>query len=153
MGVALKDSEKSEVNVDGNVLVEEGSTSKKPKRKNKGNLRDAKAQKGLHDLISLKISKSLARKIKEQAEDEGIEFEDLVVEYLSEAVTLRAWEIMERKSQMRMSHNLPQRNTSSGRNQRNKGGQRGMSQGRYQNIMDDKASFLEYVRNQERNRR
>ena len=104
--------------------------------------------------LTLRVSKSLMSKIKEQAEEEGISCDELVVEYLSEAVTLRAWEIMEKKSQMRMSHNLPQRNNSGNRNQRGKGNQRsGMSQGRYQTIMDDKASFLEYVRNQERNRR
>ena len=143
----MKDSDKSEVGLEAGAESE--TVKPKKARKKSKDPKDSKAD----EAISLKISRSLARKIKEQAEDEGVAFEELVVEYLSEAVTLRAWEIMERKSQMRMSHNLPQRSSNSNRNQRSKGGQRGMSQGRYQTIMDDKASFLEYVRNQERNRR
>lgn len=135
----------------------ERSLPKKSKKKPKTEMPNEKQTGGKmvsDEALSLRVSKSLMSKIKEQAEEEGISCDELVVEYLSEAVTLRAWEIMEKKSQMRMSHNLPQRNNSGNRNQRGKGNQRnGMSQGRYQTIMDDKASFLEYVRNQERNRR
>ena len=117
--------------------------------------------------LSIKLSAALCRKIRSQAEDEGIEVEDFVTELLAEGVVLRAFEIVERKNQMRnpsvgpivnrSGNNQPSGNSrgnihsGSGGNQRK--GHRGMSHGRYQSIMDDKATFLEYVRNQERSRR
>lgn len=114
--------------------------------------------------LTVSLSRALLRKIGEQAREESISVEDLVRELLSESVVLRAWEIMERKIQMRGgnaqgSHQGGnQRGGNQGGNQGgNRGGHRkghrGMSHGRYQSIMDDKATFLEYVRNQERNRR
>lgn len=109
--------------------------------------------------LEISLSRSLMRQLGKQAAEEGVSVPELVNELLAEAVTLRAWEIIERKNQMRAqplvsgnrsgNHN---NNGGSNRNQR-RGSGRGMSHGRYQNIMDDKASFLEYVRNQERNRR
>jgi hypothetical protein len=80
---------------------------------------------------------------------------------LAEGVVLRAWEIVERKNQMRGSHSGSQashggrsgNHNSRNHNRHNKNSRGGMSHGRYQSIMDDKATFLEYVRNQERSRR
>ncbi len=125
--------------------------------------------------LTVSLSHSLIRKLKEQAVDEGISLEEFVTELLSEGVVLRAWEIVERKNQMKgvnsgVGHsngnhhrnNLPNgnqhgnsmRNQNQNQNQRsgNKSN-RAMNHMRYQAIMDDKASFLEYVRNQERSRR
>lgn len=114
--------------------------------------------------IKVKLSEALCRKLHQQAQEESLTIEELVRELLAESVVLRAWEIIERKNQMRGG---PQNNPQAGRpqnnhnnnnhnhrgNHRKGGGHRGMSQMRYNSIMDDKASFLEYVRNQERNRR
>lgn len=108
--------------------------------------------------ITVKLSHSLIKKITRQAEEEGISVNDFASELLSEGVVLRAWEILERKNQMRGpsgpsqgGHGRSQQNRGSGGRQ--KGHRGGMSHGRYQAIMDDKATFLEYVRNQERSRR
>ncbi len=113
------------------------------------------------NLLGIKLSQSLLKKLKQQAADEGLSLEDFVAELLAESVVLRAWEIVERKNQMRGSSNSHNHNSSSsgqrsGNHQQGRGnrkGHRGMSHGRYQSIMDDKATFLEYVRNQERSRR
>lgn len=116
--------------------------------------------------LEVMLSKSLLRKITAQAKDEGISIIDYVGELISEGVVLRAWEIVEKKGQMRSPQTSPtgnsrgpqggqsrnsSGNSSGARNKKN--GHRGMSHVRYQSIMDDKATFLEYVRNQERNRR
>jgi hypothetical protein len=121
--------------------------------------------------LEIRLSRSLLRKIKDQALDEGLPLEEFVAELLSESVVLRAWEIVERKNQMRQSGGSSQgsQNRSSAhgnshyQNQNHHGNQhhgrqhhrknRGMNHGRYQSIMDDKASFIEYVRNQERSQR
>lgn len=113
--------------------------------------------------LRVSLSKSLFRKIKEQAADEGISLEEFATELLSEGVVLRAWEIVERKNQMRGGNSQqPNGNNRGGQPGNNRGGQNNynnhnkkgrMSHMRYQSIMDDKATFLEYVRNQERNRR
>ncbi|MCX6131722.1 MAG: hypothetical protein NTX25_22010 [Proteobacteria bacterium] len=121
--------------------------------------------------LHIKLSRSLTRKLKDQAADEGIGLDEFISELLSESVVLRAWEIVERKNQMkggpalgntRSNHSgngqqQNRHNNSMNSNQRNNSnkssGHRGMNHSRYQNIMEDKASFLEYVRSQERNRR
>jgi hypothetical protein len=121
-----------------------------------------------HNAFYLKLSDSLARKIREQAEEEGLSPDELAAELLTEGVVVRAWEIVERRITMRQGvGNKPQHANGNGNNnssnnngnmggQRNGGGRRhnnrrgGMSNNRYQNIMEDRASFLEYVRNQER---
>jgi hypothetical protein len=113
--------------------------------------------------LRVKLSKSLVRKLREQAADEGIGLDEFVTELLSESVVLRAWEIVERKNQMkggqpmgngRGPHNAPQnRNNNSQGQQRGNKGHRGMNHSRYQTIMEDKGAFMEYVRGQERNRR
>jgi hypothetical protein len=114
--------------------------------------------------LHVKLSKSLIRKLREQAADEGIALDEFVTELLSESVVLRAWEIVERKNQMKGgSHpmgnnrsNGPQqqnRNNNQQQGQRSTKGHRGMNHSRYQNIMEDKGAFMEYVRGQERTRR
>ncbi len=117
--------------------------------------------------ITVRPSDSLFKKLREQAEEEGLGLEEYCMELLAEAAVVRAWELVERKLTMRGGnagggnqqqqqhrHNQNRHGNHGNNNRRdNKGGhnnRRGMSQSRYQNIMDDKASFLEYVRNQER---
>jgi hypothetical protein len=114
--------------------------------------------------LRVKLSKSLVRKLREQAADEGIGLEEFVTELLSESVVLRAWEIVERKNQMKGGqpsmgngrgngpHNNSQQNRN-GQGHRGNKGHRGMNHSRYQTIMEDKGAFMEYVRGQERNRR
>jgi len=113
--------------------------------------------------LQIKVSTSLRKKLKEQAEEEGIDLQEYITELLAESVVLRAWEIIERKSHMRGQPPAPQnqQNQNQNQNQRRGGGnnrqgkgnnRRGMSHSRYQAIMDDKATFLEYVRNQEKKR-
>ncbi|NRA67092.1 MAG: hypothetical protein HRU19_21565 [Pseudobacteriovorax sp.] len=113
--------------------------------------------------LEVAVSNSLRKKLERQAAEEGIELQDFISELLAESVVLRAWEIVERKNQMRGSGNSQSGNrnnyngngnNNSGRNGNRGGkGRSGMSHGRYQSIMDDKATFLEYVRNQERSRK
>jgi hypothetical protein len=119
--------------------------------------------------LRVKLSKSLVRKLREQAADEGIGLDEFVTELLSESVVLRAWEIVERKNQMKGGQpsmgngrgngpNGPQQNrnnnnNSNGQGHRGSKGHRGMNHSRYQTIMEDKGAFMEYVRGQERNRR
>lgn len=130
---------------------------------------DESAQTGLsgeaagasQSAIMVELSQSLRRKIAQQAAQEGISINDFIAELLAEGVVLRAWEIVERKNQMRGSHSGSQashggrsgNHNSRNHNRHNKNSRGGMSHGRYQSIMDDKATFLEYVRNQERSRR
>jgi len=117
--------------------------------------------------LRVKLSKSLVRKLREQAADEGIGLDEFVTELLAESVVLRAWEIVERKNQMkggqpsmgngRGNPNAQQNRNSQGQGQgqgqRGNKGHRGMNHSRYQTIMEDKGAFMEYVRGQERNRR
>ena len=56
---------------------------------------------GQDDLLTLKLSQSLIGKLKHSAQEEGIDIGALVAELLAEGITLRAWEIIERKSAMR----------------------------------------------------
>ena len=115
----------------------------------------------------VRVSQSLHRKISRQAHDEGLTTEEFAAELLAEGVVVRAWEIAERKNQMRGGANTPPPPGRSNNNNSNNGSNQygrtqnnrkphhrgGMSHTRYQSIMDDKATFLEYVRQQERNRR
>jgi len=118
--------------------------------------------------LRVKLSKSLVRKLREQAADEGIGLDEFVTELLSESVVLRAWEIVERKNQMKggqpmgngrgngpsgPQQNRNNNNNSNGQGHRGNKGHRGMNHSRYQTIMEDKGAFMEYVRGQERNRR
>jgi len=123
--------------------------------------------------LSLTLTRSLHRKVVQVARDEGVSIEEFLSELVAEGVVIRAWEIAERKSAMRgggggNSYNQgrsgPPQGGGSQQQQRgggggggggghNRKGYRGMSQNRYQAIMEDKASFVEYVRSQERTRR
>jgi hypothetical protein len=114
--------------------------------------------------ITIKPSDSLMKKLAEQAGEEGLSVGEYCAELLAEGVVIRAWEIVERKLTMRggnnsnanqQQHRQHQHRHGQQNNRGNKGhNNRGrMSHSRYQNIMDDKASFLEYVRNQERKNR
>ena len=118
------------------------------------------------------------------AREEGIDLPSLVSELLAEGVTLRAWEIIERKSAMRghSAGGQPQQGNGNQRYGNHRGGpndrhgnQRGGPNDRHGNSrygypqgnrrppsggnmannawMEDKAAFLEYVRNQEKQRR
>lgn len=103
------------------------------------------------ELLTLKLSQSLISKLKHSAQEEGVEIEALVAELLAEGITLRAWEIIERKSAMRSSNAVAQPQHQPFNNQRHgntrHGGARPPANN---NWMEDKAAFLEYVRNQEK---
>ena len=118
--------------------------------------------------LNVRISDALLQKLTLEAADEGIDIGSLVSELLAEGVALRAWEIIERKSAMRglapgaSGHreaqatgngnfrgppkNLPGA-SSGGPNSRVHPGKGGTA------WMEDRAAFLEYVRNQEKRRR
>ncbi len=114
--------------------------------------------------LSVRISEALFQKLKTEAEDEGIDLGSLVSELLAEGVALRAWEIIERKAAMRGA--LP---GASGHREAQATGngnfrgppKHGMPQARPSAPpgkgntawMEDRAAFLEYVRNQEKRRR
>lgn len=135
----------------------------------------------LPDHLTIRISKVLHRKLRDNAREEGVTMDELISELLAEGVVLRAWEIVERKHTMRGGNQgnfnrNPQSgnvngNVASGNNQQGhqqhrsqfqQGGNR-QAQKKLQrqarqhaNAMDllqDKAAFLEYVRNQEKKRR
>jgi hypothetical protein len=131
--------------------------------------------------LTVSLSAALRAKLASVAADEGVDLGTLVAELLAEGVTLRAWEIIERKSAMRgASHPRdPQPRPGGGRPplrgntpQSGHDGGNGRSYGQGQNggragprgpkprqghgahqagyWMEDKAAFLEYVRNQEK---
>ena len=113
-------------------------------------------------IFELSLSRSLAKKIADKARDEGISPQELACELLAEGLVLRAWEIMERKSTMRgepvggfnnKGPNRPRDNKGPNRPRENKGRKFGKGGGHNNNILDDRAAFLEYVRNQEKKRR
>jgi hypothetical protein len=120
--------------------------------------------------ISLNLSTQLLNKLKYLARDEGINVESLIQEFLAESVVLRAWEIIERKNAMRGSNqgNQPPQGGGNNRfgggnnnNNRHRGNNRNNNNNNQRrggpapagNWMEDKAAFLEYVRNQEKRRR
>jgi hypothetical protein len=127
--------------------------------------------------LTIQLSRKLLDRLTHTSRDEGISVESLVQELLAEAVTLRAWEIIERKSAMRgesaggggrsfsqggnapghrahgQSHGQgPKGGHPNSNNHRpSGGGSGGGGRGRMGNAwMEDKAAFLEYVRNQEK---
>ena len=123
--------------------------------------------------ISLQLTRALQVKLTRMASDEGVTLEQLLQELLAEGVTLRAWEIIERKSAMRgpsqdsqgggsrpFQSNGPRRQGGPGGHQGHgsggpQSGRRGPPPGKGMGTawMEDKAAFLEYVRNQEKPRR
>jgi predicted DNA binding CopG/RHH family protein len=123
------------------------------------------AQGDAGHVLSLRISQSLASKLKLTAREEGITVDELAGELLAEGIVVRAWEIIERKATMRGGNN-PQNPNFVGGNRNNgnhAGGPQNKNNRRLQkqsrqhsnamNLMQDKAAFLEYVRNQEKKRR
>ncbi len=120
-------------------------------------------------LLKLKISKSLYLKLKRTAQEESLAVDDLAAELLTEGVVLRAWEIIERKAAMRSdgnhtggnqprgnNNNFHRNNNNHHKRNNNSGGGRRMGAqggGFNNNVMDDNASFMEYVRNQGPNNR
>ena len=123
-------------------------------------------------LLTVHLSQSLHRKLLQKSQLEGVALDDFVSELLAEGLVLRAWEIMERKSTMQKpslsnngSNGGRQNNNrfrNSGNNGKDGGNQNGGFRGRngqqngmnrrmnYNQIMDDSANFLEYVRSQEK---
>jgi len=95
--------------------------------------------------LTLPLSAALLAKLRASAEDEGVTIEQLATELLSEGVVLRAWEIIERKNAMRApSH-------GNGHGHGNGNGHHGNRRPQANvNWMEDRAAFLEYVRNQEK---
>ena len=118
------------------------------------------------NVLTVNLTASLIRKINLKAQQEGVTVNDLVSELLAEGVVLRAWEIMERKSAMKTgqsqnsNYNSNSNRSSNRSNQRSSQGGRGRASGnsgggrrnnnKFKNIMDDNASFIEYVRSQEK---
>ena len=122
------------------------------------------------EFLNLQISKTLWLTLKKKASEEGISPEDLAREFISEGLVLRAWEIMTRSKHIskpaqnnyKNNNNNQNRNRNGNRNQ-NYNQQRGngnnrrngntmnpRSQQDIHSLLDDKAGFMEYVRNQER---
>ncbi len=104
----------------------------------------------LHEALTVQVSSSLKEKLTRTAQDEGVSVEALVQELLAESVVLRAWEIIERKSAMRGNTQQQQQqhqNRQQHRNGNGPGPRRNQPAG---NWMEDRAAFLEYVRNQEK---
>lgn len=129
--------------------------------------RDPNAVGEVGTSLQLTLSKALMVKLKRQAKSEGVSMEALATELISEGAVLRAWEIVERKGHLRDASSNQSGNShggggnnqrrGGGNNRQNKGGNgngggnnRNMNRQRYNSIMDDKANFLEYVRNQEK---
>lgn len=118
--------------------------------------------------LQLTIPKSLFIKLKMMAADEGISIDDLAFELIAEGAVVRAWEIVEKKSTMRQgggngnagnnqgNNRYRQNRNGNGGGQRrhnnNNGGNR-RGQPSIHKLIEDKASFMEYVRNQEKKRR
>jgi predicted HicB family RNase H-like nuclease len=115
--------------------------------------------------VFLTLSQALHTKLLRTAQDEGVSVEALATELLSEGVVLRAWEIIERKGAMRGAlvgqqhgnNNFRPGNNSNNQRHGNRNNNRPNNNNRRpapnNNWMEDKAAFLEYVRNQEKRRR
>ncbi len=113
--------------------------------------------------LQIPLSQSLIRKLTSKAQSEGVSMEELAGELLAEGLVLRAWEIMERKNTMRKS-SAP--NSSGPNNNNNKGANRNFGKNNqpnnrrqsliprrpanYNNIIEDSANFIDYVRKQEK---
>lgn len=63
---------------------------------------DAPGQRDhMHEPVTLHLSRSLIRKLRDNSREEGVTMEELASELVAEGVVLRAWEIVERKATMR----------------------------------------------------
>ena len=107
-------------------------------------------------LYKLKLSASLKTKIADLAEDEGLTEEEFLSELIAEGIVVRAYDQWERRQHMRgpgpqtAPSQGQQRRGGGNRNNRNNNNNRRGNHKRYQNLMEDNSSFLEYVRNQEK---
>ncbi len=109
---------------------------------------DEQAEPGDADIgndISARVSKSVHRELVSHARAEGLSQDELVAELIVEGLALRSGRNLRKRRGRRADGN--QRNDQRG-NQRNRDQHRGNRRS-YSDIMDDKASFLEYVRNVE----
>ena len=123
--------------------------------------------------LQTRLSATLYKKLQRKSQVEGVSFDELIRELLSEGVVLRAWEVLERKAAMRKG-SMPVQNHQN-RNHRYNGQRGGAPRSKtsyysggnsftslnsqqnksnhkrqdFNQIMDDNANFLEYVRNQE----
>ncbi len=119
--------------------------------------------------LTIQFPKSLYRKLTFMAQDEGVSIEDLAFELIAEGAVIRAWEIVEKKSTMRQGQSpqgngpaAPNRyrqnqnrgpNNGNNQNRRNNNANRGRNPQNIHKLIEDKASFMEYVRNQEKKQR
>jgi hypothetical protein len=122
--------------------------------------------------LTLRVSASLLAQLEDKAQDEGVGMVVLATELLAEGLVLRAWKSLERQASRRPNYGNTRPHTPPGprgprpggrgpNNRRERSGNRRPDQGgnrrpdprRGGNIMDDQATFLEYVRTQERKRR
>ncbi len=112
------------------------------------------AEGGAEQVFKLPLSKSLARKVRQKAADEGVTPEELLCELVAEGLVLRAWEIMERKSTMRggRPQSFSQKGGNRYREQKGRRGfnNRGSRAEKGTALLEDRAAFLEYVRSQEK---
>jgi hypothetical protein len=114
-------------------------------------------------VLTLRVSASLLRQLEAKAQDEGVALVVLATELLAEGLVLRAWKTLEHQAARRPGHGNTRPHTAPGArgayqggrgpNSRRDRGNRHPDQRRGGNIMDDQATFLEYVRTQERKRR
>ncbi len=122
--------------------------------------------------LTVKLTRQLHGKLTQLAKEEGVSVDLLVLELLSEGATLRAFEVIESKAAMRgMGPSNPTPGTQQGRSGYHQGGRSGQHRDQRGGSnhprhgsgrrpapansawMEDRATFLEYVRNQERERR
>jgi predicted RNase H-like HicB family nuclease len=98
--------------------------------------------------LELNISKSLHRELEFLSKNDEITPEELAMELISEGLGRRYGGHRYYRSSKKREYN------KGGGNNHNQGGynqrRRGMSNEKYNNIMEDKAHFLEYVRNLEK---
>ncbi len=164
-----------------NAKVDEVSQNRPPQHvphpKHRDNVNEVLAPKTEQAFnIALDLSGSLGKKLRDVAREEGITVESFARELIAEGLLLRAFEIADRRNNMRQGSN-PQSQGSQGSYNNNRGGgqgsnYRGPQGGRggqqqnhrggnnqnrrnvnIHNLMEDKASFIEYVRSQEKKRR
>ena len=99
---------------------------------------------------TIKLSSALGKRLTSQAIDEGLSVEDYLSELVAEGAVVRAWEIAERKAQMKRPDTHHQASRSNGKRDGQKFSRGRRPRQNYNSIMSDGANFLEYVREQER---
>lgn len=121
--------------------------------------------------VAVKLSKALKSRLVYKAESEGLTVSEFCEELLAEGMVLRAWEIMERKATLKQdsgngtnrpnsnnrhhnnNQNFKHKNNSNQNNNRrphNNNLRHNKNQSNFNNkMMDDKATFMEYLRKQE----